>query len=94
MTKGDLIDAIATKQGITKTKAGDMIKAVVDAIADNLATGDGKVVIQGFGTFEVKATKGKSGVSPGTGKPYTSAPSRRVGFKAGKELKEAVKARA
>ena len=60
-------------------------------VADTLVDGD-KVSITGFGTFEVTERAERQGRNPATGEAITIAASKSPKFKAGKALKEAVKA--
>lgn len=51
---------------------------------------DGSVTIAGFGTFEVKERKARTGRNPHTGEPIQIAAGRRVGFRMGKALRKSV----
>ncbi len=53
---------------------------------------DGKVQLVGFGTFEVTERAERQGRNPATGEAITIVASKSPKFKAGKALKEAVKA--
>ena len=59
-------------------------------ITEALKEGD-KVVISGFGQFEVKERAAREGVNPATGEKITIPATRVPGFKAGKGLKDSVK---
>jgi DNA-binding protein HU-beta len=89
MNKTELVEAIAAKTDLTKKSSADAVKAIVDAITEELVKGE-KVTLVGFGTFEVADRKARTGHNPSTGKkikiPATKAPK----FKAGKALKDAV----
>jgi len=91
MNKADLIDAIAKKAEMTKKDAGAALDAIIESISASLAKGE-KVTLVGFGTFDVRERKARTGVNPRTKAkikiPATKAPV----FKAGKELKEKVTA--
>jgi DNA-binding protein HU-beta len=50
-----------------------------------------KVQITGFGTFEVKQRKARTGRNPRTGQTIRIAATRTPGFRSGKGLKDAVK---
>ncbi len=56
-----------------------------------LVDGD-KVAITGFGTFEVVERAERQGRNPATGETITIVASKSPKFKAGKALKDAVKA--
>ena len=51
---------------------------------------DRNVTIAGFGTFEVKDRKARTGRNPHTGEPIQIEAGRRVGFRMGKALRESV----
>jgi DNA-binding protein HU-beta len=90
MNKQMLVDMLADKSGMTKKAAGEALDAVLDAIVDALKRGE-KVTITGFGTFEVRSRKARTGRNPQTGEEIT-IPARNVAaFRAGKNLKEAVR---
>ncbi|MBG9484722.1 DNA-binding protein, partial [Bacillus thuringiensis] len=63
---------------------------VVESITNTLAAGE-KVQLIGFGTFEVRERAARTGRNPQTGEEMQIAASKVPAFKAGKELKEAVK---
>ena len=89
MTKAELIDKIAEKTKLTKKDSGKALDAIINAISGALAKGD-KVVLVGFGSFEVKKREARTGRNPQTGAEI-KIPARKVPvFKAGKALKEAV----
>lgn len=90
MNKTEFIDAVAEKSGITKTDARKAVGAVLDVLTETLAKGD-SVVLTGFGTFEVRKVKARTGVNPRTREKLKIAATKRPGFKAGALLKKAVK---
>jgi DNA-binding protein HU-beta len=89
MTKSDLIDSLANRQGIPKQKAEEIVNSVFDDIVAALKNGD-KVNISGFGTFAVSHRKARTGRNPKTGETIQIASSRAARFKAGKGLKESL----
>ncbi len=91
MNKTELIAAMAEKAEISKKDAEKVLTAFTNVIADTLVDGD-KVAITGFGTFEVVERAERQGRNPATGEAITIAASKSPKFKAGKALKEAVKA--
>lgn len=91
MNKTELITAMAEKAEISKKDAEKTLIAFTNVIADTLVDGD-KVTITGFGTFEVVERAEHQGRNPATGEAITIAASKSPKFKAGKALKEAVKA--
>lgn len=91
MTLDELSAAVAQSTGMTKAKAAEAVHAVLGGIQDALKRGD-RVAITGFGVFEVAHRAARQGRNPQTGKPITIKASRSVRFKAGKSLRDAVKA--
>lgn len=91
MNKVELIGAVASKSEISKKDVEKVINAFTNVVADALVDGD-KVQLVGFGTFEVVKRAERQGRNPATGEAMTIAASKSPKFKAGKALKDAVKA--
>ena len=89
VTKAELVDYVAGKVGLSKTQAEDAVNAIVDGIKEGLQK-DGDVRLVGFGTFNVRERKARTGRNPQTGETIMIAASKTVGFKAGKALKSAM----
>lgn len=89
MNKGELVDAIADKTGVTKKQADVTLSAAVDVIIDAVSHGD-KVTLVGFGSFEPRDRKARNGRNPQTGKKLKIAATRVPAFSAGKLFKEKV----
>ena len=90
MTKAQLVDQLAEKVGLTRKTAADAVNTLLKIIADTVAKG-GKVVLTGFGTFELRQRKARKGRNPQTGE-VIDIPARKVpGFTAGKAFKRAVR---
>ena len=94
MNKSELVDALANDTGMTKADAGRAVDALFGAdggvIAKALKSGK-RVQITGFGTFETKQRKARTGRNPRTGQTIQIAATKTPGFRAGKGLKDAVK---
>lgn len=89
MNKNDLIGAIASGTGLSKSDATSAVESVFDSITKALSSGD-EVRLVGFGTFSVTKRKASTGRNPRTGEPMTIKASNQPKFKAGKGLKDAV----
>lgn len=91
MNKVELIGAVASKSKISKKDVEKVINAFTNVVADTLVDGE-KVQLVGFGTFEVVERAERQGRNPSTGEAITIAASKSPKFKAGKALKDAMKA--
>lgn len=90
MTKRDLIEIVAKKAKLTNKAARDAVQAVFDTITENLARSE-KVVVTGFGTFEVRKRVQREGRNPQTGEKIMIPEMRSPTFTAGKTLKREVR---
>ncbi|MBT6401596.1 HU family DNA-binding protein [candidate division WWE3 bacterium] len=90
MTKGELVNVLADKAGLTKVDAARAVDGVADAITAALARGE-KVTWTGFGTYEVRMRAARMGRNPQTGAPLHIPAGKTPAFRAGKSLKDAVK---
>ena len=88
--KADLVDKVADKTGLTKKDSNAAVEAVFDSIQEFLAEEE-KVQLIGFGTFEVSERAARKGRNPQTGEEIQIPATKVPAFKAGKNLKEAVK---
>ncbi|MDT8342376.1 MAG: HU family DNA-binding protein [Longimicrobiales bacterium] len=93
MNKSELVDALADHAGMTKADAARAVDALFSTdggiLAGALRKGD-RVQITGFGTFEAKSRKARTGRNPRTGQTINIAASKAPGFRAGKGLKDAI----
>lgn len=87
--KTDVVNAVASKAGITKKQAGAAVDAVIGTVVKTLK-GGGKVTIPGFGTFSVGHRAARTGRNPRTGKVIRIPAKKTAKFSAGKQLREAV----
>jgi DNA-binding protein HU-beta len=87
LNKGELVDAVAAALDVSKSQADKTVNAVLGGIEKGLKK-DRKVSIVGFGTFEVRKRKARTGRNPRTGEEIKIKAGRSVGFKAGKALKD------
>lgn len=91
LSKGDLVAAVAKSCGCTKKCAGDALEAVLGTVSKELSKG-GTVTLTGFGTFKVSHRAARTGVNPQNPSQKIKIPATKVPtFKAGKNLKEAVR---
>ena len=94
MNKGELRDALAKKAGLSKKDADAAISALFstdrDGIIANEVRAGRKVQITGFGTFESRRRKARTGRNPQTGDAIKIKASKNPAFKAGKGFKDRV----
>jgi len=94
MNKSDLVDALADRTGMTKADASRAVDALFDAeggvISGALKQGD-RVQITGFGTFEAKQRKARTGRNPRTGETISISATKTPSFRAGKGLKDGIR---
>jgi len=91
MTKSELIEVIAERTKITKSRAELVVNCVFDSMTAALERGEG-IEIRGFGSFTVREYKPYNGRNPRTGRAVPVPEKRLPFFKVGKELKELVNA--
>ena len=89
MNKKELIEAVYGKGDITKKEAEFAVNATLDSIIEGLKK-EGKVIIPGFGSFEVRSKTAREGRNPRTGEKIKIAAKRAPAFKPGKAMKDAV----
>ena len=89
MNKKDLVKAVADGTGIGQAVAAGVVDGVLETIAARLADGE-SVTLPGFGTFDVRERRARTGRNPQTGEAIEIAASRAVAFKAGKALRDRV----
>ena len=90
MNKSELVEAVADHADLTRAAAARAVDAVLNNVTAALRQGD-QVTLVGFGTFEVRSRKARTGRNPQTGEEIKIQASRSPTFKAGKALKDAVK---
>ena len=89
MNKNDLVAAISSSAGLSKSDATRSLESLLDTITNALKRGE-KVSIVGFGNFTVNERKATVGRNPRTGETIQIPASKRPKFSVGKALKDAV----
>jgi DNA-binding protein HU-beta len=95
VNKQELIDAVAEQTKLTPGQAKKAVDAVFSPnpakgiIAKALDSGD-KVALAGFGTFETRQRKARTGRNPKTGEVIQIAARKSPAFHAGKTLKDEI----
>ncbi|HEV2605017.1 MAG TPA: HU family DNA-binding protein [Microvirga sp.] len=89
MNKGELVNAMAEKVGLTRAQAGEALDAAIDTITEALKKGE-EVKIVGFGTFVITDRAAGEARNPRTGEKVQVPASKSPKFRAGAGLKDAV----
>lgn len=90
MNKTELINNVAERAELSKKDATKAVDAVFETIINTLKEGD-SIQLLGFGNFEVRERAARTGRNPQTGEEIEIPAGKVPAFKAGKQLKEAVK---
>ena len=85
----DLAAGIAERHGLTKKQADTLIADLFSRMVDHLKAGE-RLRIGGLGIIEVKDRAARMGRNPATGEAIQIKASRKVAFRAAKELKDAI----
>jgi len=86
MNTSDLVEKIASENGVTKVTAKAILDGVLRAITDTAAAGE-EVNLPGFGKFKVKENPAREGRNTATGASIQVAASKKVSFMPAKAFK-------
>jgi len=90
MNKAELIEKVASVTGQAKTEIDETLRTILGVVTEELSKGR-KVTLVGFGTFERRKRKGRTGVNPQNPTQKIKIPAKNApAFSAGSELKQAV----
>lgn len=92
MTKKEIAAQVALRTGITHKRALAIIDQLLNEVREALTAGR-KIEIRGFGVFKVRTTKAKVARNLSTNTQIVIAPTRRVKFIPGKEMKDTLNRR-
>jgi DNA-binding protein HU-beta len=90
MNKGELVAKISEETGLTQKQVDTVLSSMLEAIKEEVAEGN-KVALTGFGSFEKRRRKARTGRNPRTGEEMKIPASSVPAFSAGKQFKDAVK---
>lgn len=90
VSKAELVSKVAEQTGKSRRDVKQVVDSALGEIISSLESG-GKVQLTGFGTFEVRKRKARSGVKPGTTEKIKIPASKYPAFKPGKGLKDRVR---
>jgi DNA-binding protein HU-beta len=89
VTLKHLAMALAESHGIPKSQASAVLTGMVGQIAKHLKKGK-RIRIAGLGILQVRKRPARMGRNPGTGETIKIRASKKIAFRAAKDLKEAV----
>ena len=89
VTLKHLAAAIAEDQELSKKQSEAILTDLVDRITKHLKKGD-RIRMVGLGILQVRKRAARMGRNPATGEAIQIKASKKVAFRAAKELKEAV----
>jgi DNA-binding protein HU-beta len=87
MTKNELAEQVARRNGLAASQARQVVESTIDVISDELAAG-GEVALAGFGKFSVSQRAARLGRNPSTGATINIAASKAAKFSAASALKK------
>ena len=89
MNKADLVDQVAVRSGQTKVAVAAIVQATMECVIESVAAGE-SVTLSGFGTFEPRERKARTGRNPLTGETVPIPPTTVPAFRPGRAFKSAV----
>jgi DNA-binding protein HU-beta len=89
VTLRQLADAIGDDHGISHKQANGLLSGAIASMRVHLKKGR-RIRIAGLGTFEVRKRAARTGRNPATGEPIKIKASKKVAFRAAKELSESI----
>jgi len=89
VTVKHLADTLADKHGQSKKDMKSVLDDLVTLLTKNLK-GGAKIRIPGFGVFQVRKRPARMGRNPATGEAIKIKASKKVAFRAAKELKDSI----
>lgn len=89
VTLRNLSDAIAEAHDLPKRQANEMLTEMVDMITNHLKKGS-RIRIGGLGILQVRHRPARMGRNPATGETIKIKASKKIAFRAAKDLKQAI----
>ncbi len=90
MNRSELITVISDNTNLTRNQVENVLDNFAEVVGKCLAKGE-KVVLTGFGTFEVRNRVSRVGRNPRSGAAIDIPALRTPAFKSGKALKEVIR---
>ncbi len=89
ITLRQLAASIGEAHNLSQTQANGVLSSTVALIGEHLKKG-ARIRIAGLGTLEVRKRAARMGRNPATGEPIEIKASKKVAFRAAKDLSEAI----
>jgi len=89
LTLRNIADTLSEMHELPKRQANEMLTQVVELIAKSLKKGD-KIRLTGLGILQVRKRAARMGRNPQTGEPVKIKASKKIAFRAAKDLKESI----
>lgn len=90
MTKRELVEALAGRQGVSKRQAEQWLDSFTDIVMKRVTAGE-KVAITGFGVFILGQRAARRGVDPRSGVEISIPAMPIPRFRVGKRFKQVVR---
>jgi DNA-binding protein HU-beta len=87
MTKNELAEQVARRNGLSASQARQVLESTIEVVSNELAAG-GEVALAGFGKFSVTQRAARQGRNPSTGQTIHIAASKAPKFSAASALKK------
>jgi integration host factor subunit alpha len=89
LTRADLCEAVHDEVGLTRQDCAGLVERTLDLVAEALEKGE-TVKLSGFGVFQVRSKRARTGRNPKTGEAAPIHPRRVIGFRASQVMKARV----
>jgi DNA-binding protein HU-beta len=89
LTLRHIAEKLSELHELPRRQANEMLTQVVELIAKSLKKGD-KIRLSGLGILQVRKRAARMGRNPQTGEPVKIKASKKIAFRAAKDLKEAI----
>ena len=89
VTLKDMAAQMAADHAMTKVRSEAVLGDLIEIMTKHLKKGE-RIKLSGLGIFQVRHRAARMGRNPATGEPISIKASRKVAFRAAKDLKMAV----
>lgn len=89
LTLRNIAETLSELHELPKRQTNEMLTQVVEMIAKSLKKGD-KIRLSGLGILQVRKRAARMGRNPQTGEPVKIKASKKIAFRAAKDLKESI----